>query len=293
MGGNGAEPSSYWYDACEDENTLCGIDFTLGTELDPSVLPNLDSVADEGFVAEIDRILESINSDHNTHHLPKKEEAQVQSKEQIVKQPMAVDLTNVARTNETKRERSSCNGDWRDGKRSRGDGWVGERGHYGLRRGHCYRPSTRGTFDRRGGRRRERDGNSTDLRDSRGYWERDKSGKMVYHAGSWESETQRDAKRVRKDGENGSGPDNKREEVERKDKVVVEEHARQYQLEVLEHAKKRNTIAFLETGAGKTLIAVLLMKSVCTEMIKENKKMLAVFLVPKVPLVYQVRNWLM
>ncbi|KAJ4773845.1 Endoribonuclease Dicer [Rhynchospora pubera] len=288
--GSGAEPSSYWYDACEDENSLCGIDFALGPELDLSALPNLDPVADEGFVAEIDRILESINSDPNTQQYPvKKEEPHVQPKEETHEQPMAVDVVNVTRTREAKRERSSFNGDWRDEKRPRGDGWVGERGRGGYRRGHWHRGLPRGTFDHRWGRRRERDGTGADSRDSRGYWERDKSGKMVYHNGSWESEIEREAKRARKDGpvENGSGPNNKREELERKEKVIVEEQVRQYQLEVLEHAQKRNTIAFLETGAGKTLIAVLLMKSVYTEMMKDTKKMLAIFLVPKVPLVYQ------
>ena len=70
-----------------------------------------------------------------------------------------------------------------------------------------------------------------------------------------------------------------------------EERARTYQLEVLAQAKVKNTIAFLETGAGKTLIAVLLMKykhQLMREQEPNHKRMLAVFLVPKVPLVYQV-----
>jgi endoribonuclease Dicer len=106
----------------------------------------------------------------------------------------------------------------------------------------------------------------------------------------WEAEADRQGKRARtQDGT----PVESKLEVDRtaaaqKEKPVTEEQARQYQLEVLEQAKSRNTIAFLETGAGKTLIAVLLIKSICDKMLKENKKMLAVFLVPKVPLVYQV-----
>jgi endoribonuclease Dicer len=67
-----------------------------------------------------------------------------------------------------------------------------------------------------------------------------------------------------------------------------EEKARTYQLEVLAQAKVKNTIAFLETGAGKTLIAVLLMREKHKVLREQGKRMLAVFLVPKVPLVYQV-----
>nr|ABV31244.1 dicer-like 1 [Physcomitrium patens] len=49
----------------------------------------------------------------------------------------------------------------------------------------------------------------------------------------------------------------------------------------------KNTIAYLETGAGKTLIAVLLMKHKYQVLREQGRRMLAVFLVPKVPLVYQ------
>lgn len=144
-------------------------------------------------------------------------------------------------------------------------------------------------------RRREhyngrRDGRDRDWRDRepKGYWERDHSGsnELVFRVGSWEADHRREAKE-----ENGVDKNRGDEKVENKMEAkekFPEEQARTYQLDVLEQAKKKNTIAFLETGAGKTLIAVLLMRSLCNELQKQNKKMLAVFLVPKVPLVYQV-----
>ncbi|KAL5795899.1 hypothetical protein ACOSQ2_000719 [Xanthoceras sorbifolium] len=160
------------------------------------------------------------------------------------------------------------------------------------------RPRDGDEFDRRDRdhiRRREhyngssrRDGRDRDWRDreSRGYWERDRSGSndIIFRLGTWDV----DHKRVGKEGNGINQECNEKEEKESevKDKIP-EEKARRYQLDVLEQAKKKNTIAFLETGAGKTLIAVLLMKSVCNDLQKQNKKMLAVFLVPKVPLVYQ------
>jgi endoribonuclease Dicer len=158
-------------------------------------------------------------------------------------------------------------------------------------------PPSRGWEDRRGrrdydrSRKRDRDGHyghDHHRRDARGFWERDRGGKMVFRHGMWESETDRHGKRART--QDGCPAAENKAEVDRtgNEKPVTEEKARQYQLEVLEQAKSRNTIAFLETGAGKTLIAVLLIKSICDKMLKENKKMLAVFLVPKVPLVYQV-----
>lgn len=133
--------------------------------------------------------------------------------------------------------------------------------------------------------RRDRDGRRD--RERRGYWERDRSGKMVFRHGTWDAETERERAR-QKETEACLRQCKSSEKVsdEPKEKPA-EERARNYQLEVLEQARVKNTIAFLETGAGKTLIAVLLMQSVCRDMRKENRKMLAIFLVPKVPLVYQ------
>lgn len=142
--------------------------------------------------------------------------------------------------------------------------------------------------DRERGSKRDRDGyerRNGKERDRRGYWERDANGKVVFRSGSWEAESNRDSKRAKQEEqETVKSPEKKPEERVEK---PLEEQARKYQLDVLEQAKKKNTIAFLETGAGKTLIAVLLIKSICAEMQRENKKILAIFLVPKVPLVYQ------
>lgn len=152
--------------------------------------------------------------------------------------------------------------------------------------------SDRRDLDRSG--RRDRDGcNWRDKRDRdwrererRGYWERDRNGKVVFHVGSWDVELNRETKRTKQENQETTAKSPEKKPEERKEKPP-EEQARKYQLDVLEQAKKKNTIAFLETGAGKTLIAVLLIKSICEEMQKENKKILAIFLVPKVPLVYQ------
>ncbi|XP_023539589.1 endoribonuclease Dicer homolog 1 [Cucurbita pepo subsp. pepo] len=124
-------------------------------------------------------------------------------------------------------------------------------------------------------------------REQKGYWERDKSGsnEMVFHSGLWEADRNREAMTDNEKNQEFQGTTDRSSE-ETKEKIP-EEHARQYQLDVLEQAKKKNTIAFLETGAGKTLIAVLLIKSISNDLQIQNKKMLAVFLVPKVPLVYQ------
>ncbi|KAL3520480.1 hypothetical protein ACH5RR_018629 [Cinchona calisaya] len=62
--------------------------------------------------------------------------------------------------------------------------------------------------------------------------------------------------------------------------------ARNYQLEALEKAMKQNTIVFLETGSGKTLIAIMLLRSYAY-LIRKPKPFFAVFLVPTVVLVEQ------
>ncbi|CAO2832596.1 unnamed protein product [Amaranthus hypochondriacus] len=63
--------------------------------------------------------------------------------------------------------------------------------------------------------------------------------------------------------------------------------ARSYQLEALEKSMKQNTIVFLETGSGKTLIAVMLLRSYAHLIRRPTQSSIAVFLVPTVVLVTQ------
>ncbi|KAK2645038.1 hypothetical protein Ddye_020233 [Dipteronia dyeriana] len=62
---------------------------------------------------------------------------------------------------------------------------------------------------------------------------------------------------------------------------------REYQLKVFEVAKKRNTIAVLETGAGKTMIAVMLINDIAQAIKSNGDKKIIIFLAPTVHLVHQ------
>ncbi|KAL7252377.1 hypothetical protein ACSBR1_007043 [Camellia fascicularis] len=62
--------------------------------------------------------------------------------------------------------------------------------------------------------------------------------------------------------------------------------ARSYQIEALDKAIKQNTIVFLETGSGKTLIAIMLLRSYAY-LLRKPSPYIAVFLVPNVVLVTQ------
>ncbi|XP_011623569.2 endoribonuclease Dicer homolog 2 isoform X1 [Amborella trichopoda] len=62
--------------------------------------------------------------------------------------------------------------------------------------------------------------------------------------------------------------------------------ARSYQIDAFEMAKKQNTIVFLDTGAGKTLIAVMLVRHYAHYLRKPSDNV-AIFLVPTVHLVKQ------
>lgn len=60
-----------------------------------------------------------------------------------------------------------------------------------------------------------------------------------------------------------------------------------YQVEALEKAIKQNTVVFLETGSGKTLIAIMLLRSYAY-LFRKPSPCFSVFLVPQVVLVSQV-----
>ncbi|KAI9847076.1 MAG: Dicer-like protein 1 [Sclerophora amabilis] len=73
--------------------------------------------------------------------------------------------------------------------------------------------------------------------------------------------------------------------------TVIIDDPREYQLELFERAKQRNTIAVLDTGSGKTLIAVLLLKHILDQELENralgNLPRISFFLVDCVTLVFQ------
>ncbi|KAL0046074.1 hypothetical protein WJX82_001682 [Trebouxia sp. C0006] len=62
---------------------------------------------------------------------------------------------------------------------------------------------------------------------------------------------------------------------------------RQYQTELFFEARKRNVIAYLDTGSGKTLVSVLLIKDKAGSLNENGHKRVTIFLAPKVLLVQQ------
>ena len=73
--------------------------------------------------------------------------------------------------------------------------------------------------------------------------------------------------------------------------TIIISDPREYQVELFERAKKQNIIAVLDTGSGKTLIAVLLLKHVLDQELDDRAKgkprRIAFFVVDCVTLVFQ------
>ncbi|CAA7056222.1 unnamed protein product [Microthlaspi erraticum] len=297
---------SYWLDACEDIS--CDLIDDLVSDFDPSSVAVVDeNGVNNDFFGGIDHILDSIknggglpNGAHNKNGVSETN-SQKSEVPKLIGGEIAVSVKgNVLQKCGGKRDTSE---DEREKirKRARVCSYQSERSSlsasYRERDRFMNKKRTRNWDEaghnnnkRRDGYNHRRDGRD---REGRGYWERDKVGsnELVYRSGTWEADHERDVKR--ESGRNRECDEKKAEEEkskskpeERKEKVV-EEQARRYQLDVLEQAKAKNTIAFLETGAGKTLIAILLIKSVHKDLMSMNRRMLSVFLVPKVPLVYQ------
>uniref|UniRef100_A0A803M389 Endoribonuclease Dicer homolog 1 n=1 Tax=Chenopodium quinoa TaxID=63459 RepID=A0A803M389_CHEQI len=285
-GNKGSDDSrpNYWLDACEEEDDIIPCEF-IGDFGDFGT-GNQSEIAsiDPNFFGGIDHILDSIK---NGEGLPCNDGMDITPSKDLQVENFVVNcnvegVTDHVRTSNgdsnVLSDRESCKVDRdrdseeRSGKRTRvSNGFREERGRK----------------DYYNGRRDSRDREWRD-REAKGYWEREKPGsnEIVYRVGSYESARNRDTNKVESEKNKECSAKVEKNEGSFKEKNL-EERARHYQLEVLEQAKQKNTIAFLETGAGKTLIAVLLIKSICNRLQQQNKKVLAVFLVPKVPLVYQ------
>lgn len=319
--GNGCPPasdgkSSYWLDACEDVS--CDdyvVEFVGDSSVSGAVTQTETQVKchDAGFFGgRIDQILDSlqngvedspapINAVHDScspaqQALPKERQSGFRSESVNSNGKSTPGGRNTFKNGDVdkvKRAREFNDIDQRHEKKARGSD---SRGGNRIQDRVSERKRNYGSDDmemdgrpRGQVRRRERDNpgkrKDKDSQEARGYWERDRgTNELVFRKGSWENIEEKARTQIiekLKGASEENGTDEQKEKL-------PEEQARRYQLDVLEQAKKRNTIAFLETGAGKTLIAVLLMKSVSMQLQKQNKKMLSVFLVPKVPLVYQV-----
>ena len=317
---------SYWIDACED-GAVCDFDFAdAGSSVVPEIVTNFsDQSSDDGnFFKEFDQILETFNEallhrptvdvvsspqgtvtgDGLLGPLPtdlRPKCTTMNGRSVVSDRKMILDCLTKSKRGygedfggkdddngdvERLSKRLRCNSredesndrhrrEMEGGmKRERKDREWRDRKHHTDR-------DQRYIRDRERRNSRERNVNE---REGSGFWERDSSGKLIFHVGSWENKEEKKPKQEGREREKRD--ENLRDERGR----PVQELARKYQLDVLEQAKKKNTIAFLETGAGKTLIAVLLMKSIKDEMERNKAKMLAIFLVPKVPLVYQVAS---
>ncbi|KAM5473717.1 Dicer-like protein 1 [Microsporum ferrugineum] len=79
--------------------------------------------------------------------------------------------------------------------------------------------------------------------------------------------------------------------IAKQDYASIIHDPREYQLELFEKAKEKNIIAVLDTGSGKTLIAVLLLKHVIEQELADRSlgrpPRISFFLVDSVTLVYQ------
>ncbi|CAN8306466.1 unnamed protein product [Cochlearia groenlandica] len=317
------KPPSYWLDACEDIS--CDLIDDIVSDFDPSSSSSValsdsssssssidvNCVLNTDFFGGIDHILDSFKnggglpvgaalnnvvSHSNSHN------CEVTTPPPPPPPPsIATDITvnnNVLQKSGFKRDQLSKeqgynNNNNNDMKRARVSCYQTQRSNLS---GRC-QPNSRENGKRKRnrnweepGHNKRRDSYNDYRRELRGYWERDKAGsnELVYRSGTWEADHETYV--IKESGRNRDNNDKAEENLskpeERKEKVV-EEQARRYQLDVLEQAKSKNTIAFLETGAGKTLIAILLIKSIHKDLTSQNRKMLSVFLVPKVPLVYQ------